>query len=50
MRSELLSSIRSFNPRSREGSDDIVWDFIFKPVKVSIHAPAKGATEILSPR
>ena len=69
MRSELLSSIRSFNPRSREGSDrriDSVYGILcrfqstlprrerLKTVliigivfRVSIHAPAKGATNII---
>ena len=33
----------SFNPRSREGSDVEIAK-ILKPVGVSIHAPARGAT------
>ena len=36
--------IRYFNPRSREGSDDVR---VFSPepgIVISIHAPAKGAT------
>ncbi len=32
-----------FNPRSREGSDMSTWTFP-KTLKISIHAPAKGAT------
>ena len=35
--------MRSFNPRSREGSDRILRELI-QIRKVSIHAPAKGAT------
>ena len=34
---------RSFNPRSREGSDDAGAEEAPAP-EVSIHAPAKGAT------
>ena len=33
-----------FNPRSREGSDTAVCDPLF-PFFISIHAPAKGATQ-----
>ena len=33
-----------FNPRSREGSDGFCHDG-FEVVKISIHAPAKGATD-----
>ena len=33
-----------FNPRSREGSDDHVKIGETKVVKISIHAPVKGAT------
>ena len=38
---------RCFNPRSREGSDSLRKKFK-SAVKVSIHAPAKGATIIKS--
>ena len=38
--------IQCFNPRSHEGSDSVsVYDLII--MKVSIHAPMKGATESL---
>ena len=33
----------SFNPRSREGSDHVLY-FLSNYTWVSIHAPAKGAT------
>ena len=32
-----------FNPRSREGSDHVI-GFLDKLMRISIHAPAKGAT------
>ena len=35
----------NFNPRSREGSDELSLD-IFDKMQISIHAPARGATEI----
>ena len=34
----------SFNPRSREGSDDILPNVWLGVSVVSIHAPVKGAT------
>ena len=37
-----------FNPRSREGSDPTHWLKEFIDNKISIHAPAKGATLWLS--
>ena len=42
---DLLSCYDSFNPRSREGSDEAVKEFC-DGFKVSIHAPAKGATKM----
>ena len=36
--------LHSFNPRSREGSDDLVAEHRAVVMSVSIHAPAKGAT------
>ena len=33
-----------FNPRPREGGDPGCWDRAGRAVRVSIHAPAKGAT------
>ena len=36
-----------FNPRSREGSD-FSFSFPLLPLVISIHAPARGATSILS--
>ena len=35
---------RSFNPRAHEGRDGAVHDGKIEPVRVSIHAPMKGAT------
>ena len=35
-----------FNPRSREGSDDQQLSFFLNSASISIHAPARGATEI----
>ena len=34
-----------FNPRSREGSDGICGTMLCSDVNISIHAPAKGATD-----
>ncbi len=34
-----------FNPRSREGSDKQAMDAVDDMTPISIHAPAKGATE-----
>ena len=42
----LLSSHRNFNPRSREGSDQNDYDFDALE-KISIHAPARGATSFV---
>ena len=33
-----------FNPRSREGSDGECGQVVLRPVRISIHAPVKGAT------
>ena len=41
--SSRLPDDRYFNPRSREGSDSLVIDFLHN-CTISIHAPAKGAT------
>ena len=38
-----------FNPRSREGSD-CVFGFLTAIFTISIHAPARGATQFLRPR
>ena len=38
--------LTDFNPRSREGSDDYL-GFPNSPRTISIHAPARGATEYL---
>ena len=38
------SSYTYFNPRSREGSDSSFLVLRFRPVPISIHAPARGAT------
>ncbi len=37
-----------FNPRSREGSDNLMWSHIAVGCSISIHAPAKGATQTIS--
>ena len=37
-----------FNPRSREGSDIVYSTGLTMSNKISIHAPAKGATETKS--
>ena len=37
-----------FNPRSREGSDEMVMHCSPHDLRISIHAPARGATSILS--
>ena len=39
-----IKGIRHFNPRSREGSDDVAKGIISIGVEISIRAPAKGAT------
>ena len=36
-------TVEYFNPRSREGSDTD-WSLDFKHIQISIHAPARGAT------
>ena len=38
---------QSFNPRSREGSDQEIGSFMLVSPKVSIHAPARGATDYI---
>ena len=43
--SKHLRNSQGFNPRSREGSDDITLDKC-DTREVSIHAPAKGATPL----
>ena len=40
--------LKDFNPRSREGSDDVLLDFLAE-FRISIHAPAKGATNVQWP-
>ena len=42
-RQRLSIKLYNFNPRSREGSDKI-FGKVFLRFKISIHAPAKGAT------
>ena len=39
-----MAAVIDFNPRSREGSDDVSIDDIVKSAAISIHAPVKGAT------
>ena len=41
----IIHSIVYFNPRSREGSDKLVFA-VTNPSNISIHAPAKGATAV----
>ena len=38
------SNDRNFNPRSREGSDDLRYRILIPAKYISIHAPARGAT------
>ena len=38
--------VGGFNPRSREGSDTLPIDDFMAIYQVSIHAPAKGATQL----
>ena len=38
-----FSLLTDFNPRSREGSDTYRFD-VYKRLRISIHAPARGAT------
>ena len=38
------SQTQNFNPRTREGCDEKIGALAFRPVAISIHAPAKGAT------
>ena len=33
-----------FNPRAREGRDVVGYDFLAAEIRISIHAPVKGAT------
>ncbi len=40
---KLIDAIKRFNPRTRMGCDKYIWT-IFASAKVSIHAPAWGAT------
>ena len=44
-----IETRRNFNPRSREGSDAINLD-IELDIDISIHAPARGATQVRTPR
>ncbi len=44
----LLSDVESFNPRAREGRDEITRAKALL-VDVSIHAPVKGATATIIP-
>ena len=37
----------NFNPRTREGCDFNILNIIFHSYNISIHAPARGATEVL---
>ena len=39
------SNLFDFNPRSREGSDNIAWLYYWNIPSISIHAPARGATQ-----
>jgi len=41
------SGVARFNPRTREGCDDII-PRVLSIVEVSIHAPARGATQFHS--
>ena len=39
------TQVRDFNPRSHEGSDRVVPVIPLAGVKISIHAPTRGATQ-----
>ncbi len=41
---ELMSLATCFNPRPREGGDSTLQIVLRLPIRVSIHAPVKGAT------
>ena len=43
-RQRLSIKLYNFNPRSREGSDDLICAIVARFTLISIHAPAKGAT------
>ena len=47
---QLWARLRHFNPRSREGSDRIAEPGTYDVASISIHAPAKGATDNNRPR
>ena len=40
--------MRNFNPRTREGCDATQYDQLKANITISIHAPARGATAILT--
>ena len=42
---EFTKEVRSFNSRSREGSDSVLRETRSSLSQVSIHAPVKGATD-----
>ena len=44
VKSRKMNIFQSFNPRAREGRDDIKSDTTLPESMVSIHAPARGAT------
>ena len=44
MSGELLELPHDFNPRTREGCDLVISDYIAIWLAISIHAPVKGAT------
>ena len=39
---------RNFNPRTREGCDAVILAAFWHTIGISIHAPVKGATEMLA--
>ena len=43
----MMTPLRYFNPRSREGSDSALAEETTESNQISIHAPVKGATEVL---
>ena len=48
-RSIRAQNLTCFNPRAREGRDLISVQIAFHELRVSIHAPARGATSVARP-
>ena len=41
--------IEDFNPRTREGCDQIIYELTYNPIIISINAPVKDATKPAKP-